>query len=361
MSPLGAALAERIGGDGPITVAEFMAAALGDPDSGYYMRRDPLGAAGDFVTAPEISQMFGELIGLWCIAAFEQMGAPSRLRLVELGPGRGSLMADLWRAAKIRPRFVAALSIHLVETSPALRRRQGEALPGLPVAWHESFAEAAAAEPGPPLIALANEFFDALPVHQLVRTDAGWRERTVDFDPGTERFRFAASPSPTPTCAFVPPALRDAPAGAIFEVSLQARAVIAEIAAEIVACGGAGLIFDYGHARSALGDTLQAVRAHRAHEVLDDPGTADITAHVDFEALAHAARASGAHVFGPVPQGDFLRRLGIEARAAALAGAAPGQRRAIEAARDRLIGARQMGRLFKVMAVTAPNLAAAGF
>ncbi|HLF59431.1 MAG TPA: SAM-dependent methyltransferase [Alphaproteobacteria bacterium] len=361
-TPLGAVLAERIARSGPIPVADFMAAALGDPRFGYYTQRAPFGAAGDFVTAPEISQMFGEIIGLWCISLFEQMGEPPRFRLIELGPGRGTLMADLWRAAKIRPAFRAAARIHLVETSPRLRTAQREALSGVAADWHETFPQAAQAEPGTPLIVIANEFFDALPVHQVMRTGRGWRERMVAYDPETGSFEFAAADSETPVCALVPSALGDAPPGAIYEVSIAARDAMAEIAREIVASGGGALVVDYGHVRCGLGDTLQSVRAHRYHDVLADPGLADITAHVDFAALADAARACGARVCGPLAQGAFLKRLGIEARAETiLTRASPDQSREIAAAFKRLIDADNMGRLFKALAVTHPKLSAAGF
>lgn len=356
------ALVERIARKGPLTVADFMAAALGDPEFGYYRSREPFGAAGDFITAPEISQMFGELVGIWCLDLFRQMGEPSRLRLVELGPGRGSLMADLWRAAKIRPAFRAAARVHLVETSPLLRRRQAEALEGLAAEWHEDFAASLRSDEGAPLIVIANEFFDALPIHQLVQTGQGWRERTVRFDPAKGSFAFSVSQSETAPCALIPAALRDAPEGSIFEVPVAGRSVMGEIARAIASMGGGALIIDYGHDRSGLGDTLQSVRAHRYHDVLSDPGSADITAHVDFEALAEIAKKCGARVIGPTPQGEFLRRLGIETRAEALlTRASPSQAREIAASLGRLIGPDRMGGLFKAMAVTGAGLHPAGF
>lgn len=362
MTPLGGALARRIAQSGPISVAQFMAAALGDPEFGYYTRATPFGAAGDFITAPDISQMFGELIGLWCLALFENMGSPPRLRLIELGPGRGSLMADLWRAVKIRSAFQSAARAHLVELSPALRKVQAAALSGIGAAWHDDFADAAACDAEAPLIVIANEFFDALPVHQVERTSEGWRERTVGFDAAANAFRFSVEDHETAACGFVPESLGDAPPGSIFEISLKGRALMDTVAGEVAAKGGAALIVDYGHARSAVGDTLQAVRAHRYHDVLADPGEADITAHVDFEPLAEIARERGCQMHGPVPQGAFLRRLGIEARAdALLARARPDQREQITSALRRLIDADKMGTLFKVLAVTQPGLATPGF
>jgi NADH dehydrogenase [ubiquinone] 1 alpha subcomplex assembly factor 7 len=359
MTPLAQALASRIGQAGPISVASFMAAALSDPKFGYYRTSNPLGTRGDFITAPEISQMFGELVGIWCMAVFERIGAPSELCLIELGPGRGSLMADLLRAAKIRPAFQAAARIHLVEINPQLRRMQQEMLAG--ATWHESFAEAAQCG-DMPLVVIANEFFDALPIHQLERNESGWRERMVAFDPATESFRFVTAPEETPPCALVPAKLRDEAPGSIFEVSPDARALMAAIAAALVARGGAALVIDYGHEASAIGETLQAVRGHRYHDPLTDPGLADITAHVDFEALTRAACGRGAEVFGPTRQGVWLRRLGIEARAQALMShAGPGRAPEIAAAQSRLIDGDKMGSLFRALMVARPGLGAIGF
>jgi len=361
MTPLGARLAQRIAQSGPITVADFMAAALSDPEFGYYAHRMPLGSEGDFVTAPEISQMFGELIGLWCVDLFEQLGSPAALRLIELGPGRGTLMADLWRAAAICPAFQKAARIRLVEINPTLRELQKAALDGLAAEWRASFAEAAPSEQDSPLIVIANEFFDALPVHQLEKTACGWRERMVGFDPGRQAFFFAAAPEPTPVCAEIPPSLRDAPSGSIFETGLEARALIKQIAAEIGASKGAALIIDYGHGESAIGDTLQAVRGHRYHDVLADPGLADITAHVDFATLIRAAAAKGVRCRGPVTQAEFLRRLGIAQRAGRLSQTRPERAEEISIALHRLIDGDKMGTLFKMLAVAERSLIPVGF
>jgi NADH dehydrogenase [ubiquinone] 1 alpha subcomplex assembly factor 7 len=362
VTPLAALLSERIEREGPIPVADYMAAALGHPQHGYYMRRQPLGARGDFTTAPEISQMFGEIIGLWCISVWEQMGHPDPVRLIELGPGRGTLMADTLHAVRVRPAFRAAARVHLVEPSPVLRRAQEEALPDREATWHAALAEAAAGE-RIPLILVTNEVFDALPIHQLERTAAGWRERLVGFDAACARFGFEVATRATPASALVPAAFQDAPVGSIFEVCPAARELAGEIAAHIAAAGGAALIIDYGHAASGLGDTLQAVRRHRFHDVLADPGEADITAHLDFEAVAAAAAGAGAKTHGPVPQGLFLRRLGIEARAEVLLRAATAaQARDVPAALRRLIDPDQMGTLFKALAITHRELPApAGF
>lgn len=351
---LTALLRRRIALEGPITVAAFMAESLGHPRFGYYMRQDPFGRSGDFITAPEISQMFGELVGLWCASVWQSMGGPSRVRLVELGPGRGTLMADALRATRRVRGFHAAVEVHLVDTSPALRERQrstlsGEGLP--PLHWHESFADV----PAGPMVLVANEFFDALPVHQLQRGDRHWHERLVDFADG--KFRLVVSPHPSPLVALLDPRFADASVGSIAEISPAALSFAGSIAARLVEGGGAALIVDYGPSRSGVGETLQALRRHAAHDVLTDPGSADLTAHVDFEALARAAVEAGAVAHGPVPQGVFLARLGIEARMQALLrAAAEAQRQAIVSGGRRLIEPAQMGTLFKALALTHPGL-----
>jgi SAM-dependent MidA family methyltransferase len=337
--------------EGPITVERYMALCLGHPTLGYYTTRDPFGASGDFTTAPEISQMFGELIGLWALSAWEAMGAPKRLSLVELGPGRGTLMSDLLRAARIRPDFRDALDVDLVETSPALRERQRQALAEHPrVAWRESFAEA----PAGPAIVIANEFFDALPIRQFVRGEHGWCERLIGLGLGGG-LAFALAPEPT---GGLPENGRP---GDILECARCASELTGEIARRLVRTGGAALIIDYGYEGPAFGDTLQALRAHVYADPLSTPGAADLTSHVDFARLAAAARAQGAGVHGPVSQGGFLRSLGIETRAAGLkVRATPVQAREIDAALARLIGPgpQGMGELFKVMCIAHPSLPA---
>jgi NADH dehydrogenase [ubiquinone] 1 alpha subcomplex assembly factor 7 len=343
-------IAQRITEDGPLSVADFMAAALTDPAHGYYMGRDPLGAGGDFITAPEISQMFGELIGLWCADTWQRLGAPTQVALVELGPGRGTLMADALRAARQDPAFAAALEVHLVEASPALKALQAEALRDAEPTWHETLAGV----PELPLLLIANEFFDALPVRQLVKQADGWGERLVALAEESEALAFTVSPPDPALDCLVPESLRDAPAEQSFEVSPAGQEIGREIAQRLQAQGGAALIIDYGHDTSALGETLQAVRRHAPHDVLSDPGTADLTCHVDFAALALAAReAGGAAAHGPVAQGVFLERLGIAARAERLMEqATPPQREDIRSARLRLTAPDQMGELFKVLALT---------
>ena len=338
--------------EGPITVERFMGLALGHPTLGYYMTRDPFGAAGDFVTAPEISQMFGELLGLWTATVWDLMGRPTPLRLVELGPGRGTLMADAMRAARVLPSFQTALDIHLVETSPVLRNVQRRTLEplGVPATWQADFDDV----PAGPAIVLANEFFDALPVRHYVRTAQGWCERLVGLRDDALVFGLAAEPEPS---------LRlEAPIGSIFEIGLAARRLAAALAARLGRDGGAALIVDYGFTAPRFGETLQAVAAHRPADPLADPGAADLTVHVDFAALAHAGRTAGATVHGPVSQGDFLRSLGIVARAETLKKpASPAQAAAVDAALARLVdddaaGRPGMGRLFKVLGFATPGL-----
>ena len=352
MTPLEAEIRRIIAIDGPLDVARYMALCLGHPLHGYYVARDPFGHAGDFVTAPEISQMFGELIGLWSAAAWQAMGAPAPLRLIELGPGRGTLMADALRAANIMPAFRAALAVHLVETSPRLVARQRETLPGLdiPLAWHRDLGEV----PEGPAIVIANEFFDALPIHQAVKTSVGWHVRMVGL--ADDRLTFMVSPDPMPGFERVlPEPLHDAPVGAIYE--WRDDRIVLELAQRLVHSGGIALIIDYGHAESAPGETLQAVRGHRFADPLAEPGVADLTAHVDFAALARAAKRVGARTHGPVTQGAFLRRLGIEQRAQRLkADATPQQAADIDAAIARLTDRDAMGDLFKVLATADPKL-----
>ena len=345
-TPLGCMIQRLIEANGPLTVAEYMALCLGHPEHGYYARRDPFGAAGDFITAPEVSQMFGEIVGAWLIHAWRLIGSPSPARVVELGPGRGTLMADILRVAAHHRDFQRAVSVHLLETSRALRARQGEVLAGAhnDIVWHASFAEL----PNGPLLLVANEFFDALPIRQFVRTGGTWRERMVGLDAGKLAFgigpgRLDAGP--------------EAPEGAVLEISPTGDAIASDIARRIVAHGGAALVIDYGHAESAPGETLQAVRRHAYADPLQAPGEADLTAHVDFAALAHRAQAEGAAVHGPITQGEFLLSLGLLERAGRLgADAAERTRRALRAAVERLAGPDQMGTLFKVMAITRPGM-----
>lgn len=336
-----------------MTIAAFMADALGHPRHGYYMASDPLGREGDFVTAPEISQMFGELIGLWCAEVWRLMGQPAPFHLVELGPGRGTLMADASRAAKVLPGFNGAAAVRFVDTSPALRARQRSTLGRPDVTWHDDLGGV----PQGPTILIANEFFDALPIHQFERTADGWRERLIAIS--GDRFVLTLSRHPSPSEILIPELHRSAaPVGSVVEVSPASVSIMKTIAERLEQDGGAALLVDYGHAEHRTGATLQAVRRHERHDFLTDPGTADLTAHVDFATLAAMAQPHTA-VYGPVTQGAFLRGLGIELRAQQLLRrATDAQRGAIEAAKRRLIDPAEMGTLFKVLAVCDRDLAA---
>lgn len=348
MSRLKAEIVELIRQEGPIGIGRYMALALGHPRHGYYMTRDPFGQDGDFTTAPEISQMFGELVGLWAAHVWRAMGAPSQLRLVELGPGRGTLTADMLRATRIVPGFREAVSVHLVETSPVLRRRQAATLSGVDPAWHDNVADALSG----PVIVVANEFLDALPLDQFVMTPEGWRERLVGLDDDGDLAFGLASGREESLCAA-------APAGTTFEQPTLALEIVAQVAGHVASEGGAGLFVDYGSARSGFGDTLQAMKRHAFVDPLVEPGEADLTVHVDFERMGQAALKAGAALHGPATQRDFLLTLGLAQRAQALSVKADAtQQAAISAAFDRLIepGETGMGDLFKVLALSHRNL-----
>lgn len=352
MTELAELIARRIRATGPLTVAEFMAEALQHPRLGYYATRDPFGAKGDFITAPEISQIFGELIGLWCADTWTRIGRPDPVLAVELGPGRGTLLADALRAAGVAPDFRAALRIHLVETSPTLRTLQAQALADTTPFWHDSLHTV----PAGPMLLVANEFLDALPIRQFERSVDGWHERRIDVTADGTALAFVREPAPSAAAALIPRQLTTAPAGSIAEVCPAALA-LASALGERLQRGGAALFIDYGHSASACGDTLQAVRKHAYHSALESPGSADLTAHVDFAAFGAAARDAGARVHGPVTQRDFLLALGIEARAARLLQrATPAQAAAIESGVHRLIDRAEMGTLFKAMALTRADV-----
>jgi len=344
VTPLGERLAREIAATGPMPVARWMALC----NAHYYATRDPFGASGDFTTAPEISQMFGELIGAWFTDSWRRAGSPERVRLVELGPGRGTLLADMLRSmalAKWHP------AVDFVETSPVLRAAQGERVAD--AKWHDSLDTV---PDDAPLLLVANEFFDALPVRQFVRGATGWHERIV----ATSDAGFAAILGNADATPLVPPSLWNAPIGSVVETSPASTAIAAEIGSRLSRHGGAALFIDYGHNGPVTGDTLQAVRGHASVDPFADPGEADLTAHVDFTALAAAA---GVKAAGPTGQGDFLRAIGIDARAETLRRRATAvQREAIDAAVARLTGETAMGRLFKVMALTGRDWPApAGF
>lgn len=340
-------LRARIAAEGPLPVETVMA----DANAAYYARGTAIGAAGDFITAPEISQVFGEVCGLWMAVVWQMLGMPRPATLAECGPGRGTLMADALRALAPVPAFRAALEVHLVETSAALREAQRTVLGDAVSAWHDGPGTL----PERSLFLIGNEFVDALPIRQYVRVGDGWHLRRVGL---AEDGRFVFVVGERVAADDLDPGVRaGAPDGAIAEVCPAARAFVADVARRIVASGGAALLIDYGHAVAAGGETLQAVSRHQYHSLLEGLGTVDLTAHVDFQALDEAARSVGARGHGPVEQGAWLRALGVEARAAVLCrDASPGQAEAVRAAVHRLVDPTQMGSLFRVFAVTGPGV-----
>ncbi|WP_232494992.1 class I SAM-dependent methyltransferase [Novosphingobium kaempferiae] len=342
---LAAVFRRLIANYGPISLQKYM----GESNARYYAGKDPLGGAGDFITAPEISQMFGELIGLWLTDIWMRAGAPAKVHYVELGPGRGTLARD---ALRVMRRQGLSPQVHLVEGSAALRAEQAKLVPD--AQWHDDMASL----PGDaPILLVGNEFLDALPVRQMVKTPEGWRERMV----GLEGRRLVPVAGDRPMDAAVPEHLIDAPDQTLIESCPGAAAVVDEIAGRLSRQGGAALLIDYGYAEPQTGSTLQAISAHRKVDPFAMPGEADLTCLVDFATAAQVAVAGGAKHLGTVTQGAFLRALGIEMRAAQLSGVAPQQSSAINSARDRLIDEGQMGTLFKVMGLAAqgwPNGAA---
>jgi NADH dehydrogenase [ubiquinone] 1 alpha subcomplex assembly factor 7 len=330
VTPLEKIIIEMIEAEGPMPLDRYMSLCLGHPQYGYYMTRDPFGAAGDFTTAPEISQVFGELIGVWCVNAWKTIGSPSPFALVELGPGRGTLMADLLRAAKAAPEFLTAARVHLVEMSPVLKVMQRGKLGA--VTWHERVETV----PEMPTIFIANEFFDALPIQQFEMRDEKCFERCVGVENGALKIGLVPSPA------------RKGGDG-IHEVSTVSKEIATKLASHIQSHGGVALVIDYGHLKSAAGDTLQAMHGHKYCDILEKPGQADITAHVDFERLGSGVAMT---------QGQFLKAMGIELRTEKLAAKLEGQAKAdFLAASRRLVDADQMGELFKVMCVVQKGAA----
>jgi NADH dehydrogenase [ubiquinone] 1 alpha subcomplex assembly factor 7 len=353
---LAAVLGEKIVRDGPISVHDYMTACLADRGAGYYLTRQPIGKDGDFITAPEISQMFGELIGVWIAAIWQAMGQPRAVTVAELGPGRGTLMADALRAWRSVPKLLDSISIALIETSPVLRTVQGETLrhSPAPLAWYESLEDV----PQGPLIVMANEFIDALPVRQFVRERNAWHERCVTLGDKGE-FAFCNG---TPVEDDVLPASlaqSDIAEGAVVETRPAAISLLSSLAARAEASPVAVLIADYGHRHTGVGETLQAVHRHRFADPLAMPGEADLTAQVDFAALKDLAAGFGLAAYGPMPQGEFLLRLGLAARCDSLARNATddAQRAAVVAGAARLADPRQMGLLFKMLVLQSSGLA----
>lgn len=358
MTRLGQRIVELISALGPIPVSEYMALALFDPRDGYYTTREPFGMQGDFTTAPEISQMFGELIAVWLYEAWRTLGQPMPATIAEIGPGRGTLMKDMLRTlARLDPAFVANAAFAMVETSPRLAEIQKRTLADAPATpdWHESVATL----PQAPLFIVGNELFDAVPIHQYVRTDTGWRERMVGLDDDDRLAFFAGAASLD--AALLPRDACDAPQGSIVELSPARSALMASIAERIARHGGCGLFIDYGYVQPSVGDTLQALLRHRYDDVLASPGEADLTAHVDFSALAAAARAHGLNAH-TATQGNFLLDLGLLERAGQLGARADASlREKISGEVERLAGPGAMGDLFKVLAILPAGVSMAPF
>ncbi len=343
---------------GSLGLDEFMSLALGHPEFGYYMARDPLGAQGDFTTAPEISQIFGEMIGAWMMDVWAQMGRPSEFILLELGPGRGTLMADILRAGKTLSGFVEAAKIHLVETSPALVEKQKSALAGFDVRWHGALESVPKDRP---ILFIANEFFDALPVKQYIYKSA-WHERVVVLEGGVLAFsEIPVSEDPAYGLHFPPPT-----ESKVLELAPMREAYLRDLSARVQTQGGAGLVVDYGHTHRGFGDTFQALHKHQYSEPLENIGQSDLTSHVDFAALAVAAEETGCEIYGPIKQGDFLKALGIEMRTShLLQNADEKQAQSLQKALHRLTHWDEMGSLFKVMGIgdkdNAKRIHPAGF
>jgi SAM-dependent MidA family methyltransferase len=354
LSPLHTEVKRLIKASGPMPVWRYMDLCLSHPQHGYYISRDPLGREGDFITAPEVSQMFGELLGLWAASVWKALGSPQLFRLIEIGPGRGTMMSDALRALRVLPPLYQTLPGQLVYNNPVRGQNHNATLTGLRnVSWHERIDEV----PEGPCVIFANEYFDVLPIHQMVHRETGLHERVIALD-DDENFIYGLAPDPTPGFeALVPPLVAAAPIGAIYE--WRSDSEIMTLARRVRDQRGAALIIDYGHVRSDVGDTFQAIARHSFADPLKTPGLADITAHVDFEALSHAAEAVGARAHGPVTQGEFLQRLGIETRALTLM-----QKASHEVSEDisnglkRLIGGGQagMGSLFKVLGISDPDI-----
>lgn len=354
MTQLKRRIIELIGTVGPIPTSEYMALCLFDPEAGYYTTREPFGSGGDFITAPEVSQMFGELVAVWIYEAWRAIGSPMPVTLAEIGPGRGTLTKDMLRTLKrLDPAFATSASIALIETSPRLREIQMDTLAdvAIGVEWHET----ATSLPGRPLLIVGNELFDAVPIRQFVRTTDGWRERMIGLDQNGDLAFFAGAASLDP--ALLPPDAETAPNGAIVELAPARSALMQTIADQIAAHGGAGLFFDYGHLQPGIGDTLQALRSHEYEDVLASPGEADLTSHVDFAALAASARMAGLRA-DFTTQGSFLLGMGLLERAGRLgADADEATRERLSGEVERLAGPQAMGELFKVLAVAHEDIA----
>ncbi len=351
MTPLEAKIRRQIELEGPITLAEYWATCLFDQQHGYYTTRVPIGAAGDFTTAPEISQMFGEMLAAWWLATSRQNNiAPA---LVEIGPGRGTLMADILRTlGKLDPALKHSLPVHMVEVSPRLTAVQKEKLEGsgFQIHWHKTIATL----PNSHMGIVANELFDAIPARPFIKHEGSWYESTICVSEGGS-FRLTAKPAKI-DLSILPATQEGEPDGTVFEYAPAREALMQDIGHHIRRHGGFGVFIDYGHAEPGFGDTLQAMQNHAYANVLEKPGEADITSHVDFQSLQRAAKASDLLVSNVITQGDFLNRLGIAERAQSLSKSQPQLRNTLETAIDRLVSPKQMGSLFKVLGVSHPDM-----
>lgn len=363
-NPLEERLIDLIAKRGPISISDYMSDALAHPHEGYYMTSSPIGEEGDFTTAPEISQVFGELIGLWLVQSWLDMGSPKAFNLVELGPGRGVLMADILRAARLRPEFVKAAQIYLVETSGRLRHEQQKRLrihKEAKIMWADRFSDIA---PAPTLI-IANEFFDCLPINQFEYLKTGWHERLVGLNPEQDKLVLTHSAAPISGEKLSHPLVNsdNADLGDIIEISENSLKMTSQVAKFLVEHKGRALILDYGHFSSAFGDTFQAIRGHKFWPPLEAPGSADLTAHVDFQRLSETALHEGATVYGAISQGRFLDKLGLSYRVEALCrDKTQEQQNEIRRGAARIASPSQMGELFKALCIASPDIAPpAGF
>ena len=346
-------LKRLIATSGPISVADYMAACLGDREAGYYTTREPFGRDGDFITAPEVSQMFGELIGIWCVSEWDALGGPDNIVLCEIGPGRGTLMSDMLRTiGRLAPQMLDHVRVAMVETSPRLAEKQKEKLSdaGAKIDWFERFSDIPADTANGPLILVTNELFDAIPFRQFVKVDGRFVERMIALDDKDE-FHFVSGLGGIDP-ALLPVGHAEAPEGAIFEAAPARTALMQEIASRIATTRGAALNIDYGHLKAGFGDTLQAMLKHGFDDVFANPGIADLTSHVDFDILDKTARASGCKT-GTMTQGEFLLAMGLLDRAGRLGtGKNAAFQEKIRQDVERLAAPDQMGTLFKVLALS---------
>jgi SAM-dependent MidA family methyltransferase len=345
----------QIDATGPMPVGQYMHLCHAHPQFGYYATGNPVGREGDFITAPEISQMFGEMIAIWAISAWQAIGSPNRIQIAELGPGRATLMRDFIRTAAAHQEFFQAMQIKMVETSPSLKKQQRELLGdsdvSCPIDWLDTLDQLDAL----PTLFIANEFLDAIPFRQFVKTQNGWlevcvgRDETDEPNGKGEELAFVIGPTGIDEST-LPQGHKNEPEGAVFEYAPAREAFVALIAEHLSANDGAALLIDYGHAKSGFGDTFQAVKSHKSVSPLQDPGNCDLTSHVDFQAIGETALDNGVHVTGLLSQADFLIKLGLLERAGSLGGnKGPELQKQIEKDVERLVSPEQMGDLFKVL------------